>query len=54
VIAPDVVLPIHYPPGSDEPREFCEAVKVVAPNVEAVLVEPNSQVVYSKYQLEVG
>lgn len=53
-LAPDIVLPMHYPRGSDKPRKFCEAVKIVAPNVESVLVEPNSRVFYSKYQLEVG
>lgn len=52
-VAPDVVVPMHYSPGSDEPLKFREAVKVVAPNVEPIIIEPNSQITYSKYQLKV-
>lgn len=51
-VAPDIVVPMHYPPGSEEPRKFCEAVRVVAPNVEPVPVEPNSHITYSRYRLE--
>ena len=53
-VAPGIVSPMHYPPGSDEPSKFREAVKIVAPNVEPVIIEPNSQITYSKYQLNVG
>lgn len=50
-VAPDVVVPMHYPDGSDEPQKFLEAVKIVAPNVEPIIIEPNRQITYSKYQL---
>ena len=53
-VAPDIVSPMHYPPGSDEPSKFREAVRIVAPNVEPIIIEPNSQITYSKYQLNVG
>ncbi|MFC2002201.1 metal-dependent hydrolase [Chloroflexota bacterium] len=51
-VAPDVVIPTHYPAGSDAPSKFLEAVRVVAPNVEPVMLKPNSQITYSKYQLK--
>ena len=53
-VAPDVVMPMHYPPGSAEPLEFREAVRIVAPNVEPIIIEPNSQVTYVRYQLKVN
>jgi len=52
-VAPDVVIPMHYPPGSEEPSKFLEAVKIIAPNVKPVLMKPNSQITYRKYQLKV-
>ncbi len=52
-VAPDAVVPMHYPPGSDAPLKFREAVKIVAPNTEPIIIEPNSQITYSKYQLKV-
>ncbi|MFH1087359.1 MAG: metal-dependent hydrolase [Chloroflexota bacterium] len=53
-IGPDIVVPMHYPPESDEARKFGEAVKVVAPNVEPAIMEPNSQITYSKYAVVAG
>ncbi len=53
-VSPDVVIPMHYPPGSDAPSKFCEALKVIAPNVKPVIIESNSQITYSKYQIKVG
>lgn len=52
-VAPDVVLPMHYPPGSDEPLKFYEAVKIIAPNVEPIIIEPNKQIVYHRHQIRV-
>jgi len=52
-VAANAVVPMHYPPGSDEPLKFREALKVVAPNVEPIILEPNSQITYRKYQLKV-
>ena len=49
-VGPDAVIPMHYPPGSAAPSKFCEALQVIAPNVELVIIEPNSQITYSKYQ----
>ncbi|MFC1977849.1 metal-dependent hydrolase [Chloroflexota bacterium] len=53
-VGPDAVMPMHYPPGSDAPLRFSEALKVIAPNVKPVIIEPNSQITYSKYQIRVG
>ncbi|MDO8567678.1 MAG: metal-dependent hydrolase [Dehalococcoidales bacterium] len=49
-VAPDVAIPMHYPPGSDEPAKFGEAVKIMAPNVSPVVLAPNHQLTYSKSQ----
>ncbi|MCK4785281.1 MAG: metal-dependent hydrolase [Desulfobacteraceae bacterium] len=51
-VAPDVVVPMHYPPGSDDPAKFREAVKIVAPNVESIIIEPNSQITYGRFRLK--
>jgi L-ascorbate metabolism protein UlaG (beta-lactamase superfamily) len=53
-VAPDVVIPMHYPPGSEEPSKFLEAVKIIAPNVKPVLLKPNDQITYHKYKLDVA
>ncbi len=53
-VAPDIAVPMHYPPGSEDPQKFCEAVRTVAPSVEPVLIEPNSQFTYSRYRLSAG
>ena len=53
-VGPDVVMPMHYPPGSDAPSKFYEALKVIAPNVEPAIIEPNNQITYSKYRVKVG
>ena len=53
-VAPDVVIPMHYPPGSKEPSKFLEAVKIIAPNVKPVLLKPNAQITYHKYKLDVA
>ncbi|MBI2830986.1 MAG: metal-dependent hydrolase [Chloroflexi bacterium] len=50
-VAPDIAVPMHFPPGSDAPRKFSEAVKIVAPNVEPVVIEPNSQIRYKRWEL---
>ena len=51
-VAPDIVIPMHYPPGSDDPLNFREAVSIVAPNVEPVIMEPGSQITYRRYRFE--
>jgi L-ascorbate metabolism protein UlaG (beta-lactamase superfamily) len=53
-VAPDVVIPMHYPPGSEEPSKFLEAVKIIAPSVKPVLLKPNDQMTYYKYKLDVA
>ncbi len=53
-VGPDVVMPMHYPPGSDAPLKFREALKVIAPHVDPILIEPNSQITYTKYQTKTG
>lgn len=53
-VAPDVVLPMHYPPESDEPAKFLEAVKIIAPRVQPILIEPNSQITYNKYKVDIN
>ncbi len=47
-VAPDIVIPMHYPPESDEPAQFCDIVKSIAPNVQPIAVKPNSQIVYHR------
>lgn len=53
-VGPDAVMPMHYPPGSDAPSKFREALKVIAPNIEPIIIEPNSQITYRKYQIKSG
>jgi L-ascorbate metabolism protein UlaG (beta-lactamase superfamily) len=52
-VAPDIVVPMHYPHGSEDPVKFRDNVKIFAPNVEATIIEPNSQITYSRFQLKV-
>lgn len=52
-VAPDIAVPMHYPPGSDEPRLFCEAVRVVAPNVQPVIIEPCGRLLFTAHRFEV-
>jgi len=53
-VGPDIVVPMHYSPGSDAPSRFREALNVIAPNVEPVIMEPDSQITYSRYQIKAG
>ena len=54
-VGPEVVIPTHYPPGSDEPAKFSQAVKVIAPNVVPIILEANSEITYGKYdEIRVG
>ena len=53
-VAPDIVVAMHYPPGSTAPSAFLEAVKIMAPNVKPVLMEPNSEITYRKSGLKLG
>ncbi len=53
-VSPDIVVPMHYPPGSGEPAKFREAVSIVAPNVKPVVMEPGSQINYTRFKLKVG
>lgn len=52
-VSPDIVVPMHYPHGSDDPATFRENVRVVAPHVEVVIIEPNSEITYRRFQLKV-
>jgi L-ascorbate metabolism protein UlaG (beta-lactamase superfamily) len=52
-VTPDIVIPMHYPADSEEPLKFLEAVKIIAPNVEPVLLKPNNQITYRKHRLVV-
>ncbi|MFC1945130.1 metal-dependent hydrolase [Chloroflexota bacterium] len=53
-LTPDVVLPMHYPPASDDPGKFLEAVKIIAPNVQPLVIQPNSHVIFTKYHLDIS
>ncbi|MFC2042070.1 metal-dependent hydrolase [Chloroflexota bacterium] len=51
-IAPEIAIPMHYPPGADNPQAFRDALEIIAPEVEAVLLEPNTEITYHKYRIE--
>ncbi len=50
-VAPDIAVPMHFPLGSDAPKRFSEAVRIVAPNVEPVVIEPNSSIKYKRWEV---
>ncbi|MFH1650602.1 MAG: metal-dependent hydrolase [Chloroflexota bacterium] len=50
-VAPDVVIPMHYAPGAAAPQRFLEAVRIIAPRVQPVMLEPNREFVYRKFQV---
>jgi len=52
MVGPDIVLPMHYAPGSDKPAEFIRVVKIIAPNVEAIWLQPGNKITYSKYRVQ--
>ncbi|MFC1967294.1 metal-dependent hydrolase [Chloroflexota bacterium] len=52
MVGPDVVFPMHYPPGSNSPAEFVQALKIIAPNIQAMALPPGGQITYCKYQLK--
>ena len=51
-VAPDVAIPMHYPPGADNPVRFREALRIVAPEVAPILMEPDSEITYRRYQVD--
>lgn len=53
-VGPDVAIPMHYPPGAAEPKQFAECVKMIAPTTQPVILEPGSKIVYTKSQTKFG
>ena len=51
-VNPDIVIPMHYPEKSAAPAKFKEAVNIVAPHLEPVMMEPGSSITYTKYHVK--
>lgn len=37
---PQVVIPVHYPPGASDPQDFAEALRRLAPDVRLAVLKP--------------
>lgn len=49
-ISPDVVIPAHYPPGSDAPRKFEKLASILAPGVH-IASKIDQPFLYRKFQV---